>query len=319
MGFHRQLDQSGQDLTHDGVVPFYLTGEDEQHRVPLVRGRLARLIGPCQSILNRHHYPDGVAEICAEAMSLSACLSTTLKFDGVFTLQAKGDGALRTLFADVTSNGDLRCYAAFDEKTGQMPPTQPAQLARMMGGGYMAFTVDQNPALGEGAHRYQGIVELDGAYLGDCAVTWFKNSEQLSAQIITAATRTATGWRSAALFLQQLAGEGGASSPLSAEQIAESWHTVMVLMSSVKREELLSDDLSSSQLLYRLFHAQGLHIQPSRPIADKCRCSEDKVVGMLTGLSPEQLTDLCDETGHLRVNCEFCKTERAYPLDQFQK
>ena len=41
-------------------------------------------------------------------------LLTTLKFDGVFTLQAKGDGAVQTLFADVTSAGAMRAYAAFD-------------------------------------------------------------------------------------------------------------------------------------------------------------------------------------------------------------
>ena len=48
-----------------------------------------------------------------------------------------------------------------------------------MGGGYMAFTVDQDAALGDEAHRYQGIVELEGSHLGDCAIAWFKNSEQL--------------------------------------------------------------------------------------------------------------------------------------------
>ena len=38
---------------------------------------------------------------------------TFMKFDGVFT-QA-GDAFVKTLFADVTSAGALRGYAAFDE------------------------------------------------------------------------------------------------------------------------------------------------------------------------------------------------------------
>ena len=57
----------------------------------------SRLAAPVNSILARHDYPDAVSEMTAEAMALAACLSTTLKFDGVFTLQAKGDGAVKTL------------------------------------------------------------------------------------------------------------------------------------------------------------------------------------------------------------------------------
>ena len=85
------------------VVPFYLTGEVASQSAPLIRGRLARLFSPAASILDRHAYPDNVSEVCAEMMGLAACLSTTLKFEGVFTVQAKGDGAVKTLFADVTS------------------------------------------------------------------------------------------------------------------------------------------------------------------------------------------------------------------------
>ncbi len=77
--------------------------------------------------MGRHDYPASVNELCAEAMSLAACLSTTLKFDGVFTLQAKGDGIVQTLFADVTSAGAMRSYASFDaEKAADMAPTGPA-------------------------------------------------------------------------------------------------------------------------------------------------------------------------------------------------
>jgi len=298
------------------VLPFYLTGEEAGATAPLVRGRLARLFAPCQSILRRHDYPDSVAELCAEAMALAACLSTTLKFDGVFTMQAKGDGAVKTLFADVTSKGHLRSYAAFDaEAVARHDIGQPSVVPRLMGGGYMAFTVDQNPALGDKGHRYQGIVELEGMYLGDCAISWFRNSEQLAAQTITAAVKTNQGWQAAALFVQQIAGEGGALAGLSADSLAAHWHTVMVMMGSVTRDELLAPGLSSAQLLYRLFHAHGLHLQPARPVRDKCRCSDQKVEQMLASLSPEQLSELCDDDGSLSVDCEFCKASRFYHLD----
>ncbi len=301
------------------VVPFYLTGGIPGQSAPLIRGRLARLFSPAASILSRHAYPDSVSSVCAEMMGLAACLSTTLKFEGVFTVQAKGDGAVKTLFADVTSDGHIRSYAAFDDqKAGQLNLSGPAVLPRLMGSGYVAFTVDQAAANGDAGHRYQGIVELEGPHLGDCAVAWFRNSEQLSTHILTVAQKSASGWQSAALFLQQIAEEGGQeTAKLSAASLEDEWHTAMVLMSSVQKTELLDPNLRPDELLFRLFHANGLHLQPFRPMSDHCRCSAEKVESMLQSLSPEQRVDMSDKTGHLVVNCEFCKTTRSYHQEHF--
>ena len=296
------------------VVPFYLTGETSGQSAPLIRGRLARLFSPTASILSRHAYPDDVSKVCAEIMGLAACLSTTLKFDGVFTVQAKGDGAIKTLFADVTSDGHIRSYAAFDDQqVAQLSASEPVVLPRLMGSGYVAFTVDQAAAKDGSGHRYQGIVELEGPTLGDSAVAWFKNSEQSAAHFITVAQKTCSGWQSAALFLQQIAEEGGHKfSERSVASLEDEWHTAMVLMSSAQKAELLDPSLCPDELLFRLFHANGLHIQPFRPMSDNCRCSAEKVESMLQSLSPEQLIDMSDETGHLVVSCEFCKTTRSY-------
>lgn len=309
---------SGMHANSSNVTPFYLTGEGEAPSTPLIRGRLARLFDPASTILARHDYPDCVSEICAEAMGLAACLSTTLKFEGVFTVQAKGDGAVKTLFADVTSKGQIRSYAAFDEQlTDPFLPTGPAVLPRLMGSGYVAFTVDQAATSGEAGHRYQGIVELEGPHMGDCAVAWFKNSEQLASHVMTAARKTPAGWQSAALFLQQIAQEGGDGPVQAGLSVEEEWHTAMVLMSSVKKDELLDPSLPAEQLLYRLFHANGLHLQPARPLSDECRCSAEKVENMLQSLSPDQRQDMSDEAGRLVVNCEFCKTARSYHHSDF--
>lgn len=290
------------------VLPFYLTGSDED-TIPRIRGRITRLAGPVDTILSRHHYPDAVSEMTAEAMALAACLSTTLKFDGVFTLQAKGDGVVKTLFADVTNTGALRAYANFDEDgAGDLKQGLPAILPKMMGGGYMAFTVDQSAT----AQRYQGIVELDGPHLGDAAAAWFKNSEQLGASVITAAQKTETGWVASALMLQQVAADGGSGPAISSEDVGDLWHTAMVMQGSVERGELLDIHLPLEDLLYRLFNAMGPRTTDIRPIADQCRCSSDKVEAMLLGLPDADLDDLTDDAGKLVVDCEFCKVSRVY-------
>ena len=298
----------------DGVLPFYLTGSP-QSSTAVISGRLARLSGPVSSILSRHAWPDAVNEVAAEAMALASCLSSQMKFEGVFTLQAKGDGPLKTLFADVTHAGDLRSYAAFDEQAvADIPCSAPAVLPRLMGSGYMAFTIDQQSAARPDGQRYQGIVELDGPHLGDAAHLWFKNSEQLASVFLTAAAPSETGWRAAAIMLQSIAASGGTGQ--TQQDSLDIWHDAVSFFSSVKRAELLDADLSSEQLIWRLFHLLGPHIQPLRPIQDKCRCSADKVEGMLRGLAEAERRELADEQGQLVVECEFCKTTRSYSQDQ---
>ena len=128
------------------ILPFYLAGENGDGA--LIRGRLASVGGPASSILARHGYPEMVAHLQAEALAIAACLSTFMKFDGVFTLQAKGSGFVKTLLADVTSDGALRGYAAFDDENvpslgDDMVATMPAGVPALLGTGYAAFTVDQ--------------------------------------------------------------------------------------------------------------------------------------------------------------------------------
>ena len=306
--------------TTDVILPFYLTGDDAG--VPRIRGRLARLHKSADTILSRHDYPEIVSGLCAETMALSAVLSSMMSFEGVFTVQAKGDGAIKTLMADMTDEGALRCYAAYgDDDLLQGRYQGPALLPRLAGSGYMAFTVDHQVT----NRRYQGIVELDGPHLGDAATSWYKNSEQLATLVMTIAQKTEAGWMSSALMLQQIATSGGKSDEAQLyrqpeemdAELQDLWHTAMTLCSSVKTEELLDPELSLEALIYRLFHTIGAHSQPLRPVADQCRCSPEKVEVMLDGLSPEQRESLADETGQLAVSCEFCKTERHFDISAF--
>ena len=301
----------------DCVLPFYLTGE--QGGAPRIRGRLVRLHHSVDGMLARHDYPEVISGLCAETMALTAVLSSMMSFEGVFTVQAKGDGALKTLMADMTEEGDMRCYAAFgDDEMLSASYQGPALLPRLAGTGYMAFTVDHHLT----NRRYQGIVELDGPHLGDAATSWYKNSEQLSTLVMTIAQKTDAGWVSSALLLQQIATSGGKAEDgdlykQPEEMDAETedlWHTAMTLCSSVKSEELTDVNLPLSDLIYRLFNSLGAHIQPTRPVRDKCRCSPKKVEVMLDGLSEEQKTSLADENGQLVVSCEFCKIERSFEL-----
>ncbi|MEC8110572.1 MAG: Hsp33 family molecular chaperone HslO [Pseudomonadota bacterium] len=292
------------------ILPFYLAGETGE--AALVRGRFATVGVPVTQILARHGYPDAVAGLQAEAMAIAACLSTFMKFDGVFTLQAKGDAYVKTLLADVTSDGALRGYTAFDDEVSppvgdDMVAAMPASVPALLGTGYVAFTVDQGSENG----RYQGIVELDGETLSDAATAWFANSEQVDSHIVAAAGRQGDSWTASALMVQRVAADGGTLESVSRAVQDDAWTTAEMLLRSVRREELIDPALAPEALVFRLFNALRPHVAPAQPVVDRCRCSPDRVTAVLERMSAEELADLVTEAGTIDVTCEFCKTTRS--------
>ena len=242
-----------------------------------------------------------------EKAALAAVLASALKYDGVFTLQLRGDGPLSLVVVDITSAGDMRGYARCDAAAiGDALPAGAASVPRLMGAGTMVFTVDQGPR----TERYQGVTALEGASLSECAHAYFRQSEQVQTAIIlvaapepdTAGNETAAGIRAAALMIQRLAGSDDGDAAAD-----ENWHRAVVLMSSVRADELLSSMLSPAEVLFRLFHEDGVRLFRQRPLRAGCRCSQAKVERLIATFPPAEITTMADN-GHIAVTCEFCKT-----------
>lgn len=270
-------------------------------------GRIVRLDACLGSAFDRQNYPDAVAELLAESMALTASLSGIIKFDGIFTLQAQGDGPVNLLMSDITSDGDMRGYARFHEDGVAQAMERPGSIVpKLLGSGHLALTVDQ----GQDTERYQGIVDLAGATVADCAQAYFTQSEQLeTAIIVVSQIEEGELPRAAALMVQRMPGEMGET--IVRDEEDEAWHRAVVLMSSIKPDELLSDDLSASQVLFRLYHEDGVRLYPQKEIRHTCRCSHAKVSRTLASFPRAEIEDMSDD-GTVTVTCEFCKTDYRF-------
>lgn len=82
-------------------------------------------------------------------------------------------------------------------------------------------------------------------------------------------------------------------------------------MSSARPSELLDPGLASADLLYRLFHEDGVRLFRTRPLRHRCRCSRGKVERTLRAFPLDELMMMREE-GVLRVTCEFCKAEYMF-------
>jgi molecular chaperone Hsp33 len=282
-----------------GVTPFYLP------RRP-VRGRLIRLGPLADALLTRHANHDSVTAIAGQALALVAALATALKFRGSFSLQAKGEGPLTMLLADCTDTGALRGYARAepDELAALLESGGAPGAEQLLGGGYLAFTVDQGPE----RERHQGIVAIEGDTLADMALHYFRTSEQLRCTIRLACARTEAGWRASALVLEKIAAAGGIDPDMDSDAQEESWRTASVLAATVKDAELLDDALPPERLLYRLFHTEGVAADRPRALAYGCRCSRQRLSGILEGF-PEDDLDHMAVDGGIVMTCEFCNLD----------
>lgn len=293
-----------------GVVPFHLPGRP-------VRGRLVRLGSLADALLSRHSNHPAVTALAGEALALAAALAGALKFRGSFSVQAKGNGPVPMLLADCTEAGALRGYArADDDRLGPLLADDAAPAARrLLGGGYLAFTVDQGPDM----ERHQGIVAIEGNTLAEMALQYFRSSEQLDCALQLACTRTEDGWRAGALVLERVAGAGGIGPEIGPEIGQEAqddaWVAATAIAATLTSDELLDETLSPDHLLQRLFATEGVAIARSRALAYGCRCSRARLSGILEGFTPDDLDHMAVE-GDIVMTCEFCNLDFRFGREE---
>ncbi len=288
-----------------------------------VRGRLVRLGPLVDSILGKHDYPEPVAEMLGELLALAAVLAGALKFDGVFSVQTQSNGPVRFMVADVTTDGAMRGYAQYDKTRiaalGAAPaPEAGERVPRLLGTGYLAFTVDQGPD----TERYQGIVDLAGATLADVAHNYFRQSEQMDAAVKLAVGKVpgdgARPWRAAGMMVQRLPDDTvrqRISGEAADDEAEEAWRRAVVMMGASTTGELLDPGLHPHRLLYRLFHEDGVRVFGPTELSAGCRCSRERVERTLRSFPKDEIADMKTDEGLVVVTCEFCATDYVFDDD----
>jgi molecular chaperone Hsp33 len=285
----------------DRVLPFQIETVD-------ARGRIAQLNGLLDEILSAHSYPAPVATVLAEALLLGSLLGSMLKDAGQLTLQIRSDGPISLLVVDCTAAGDLRGYAQFDAQKVATCPLE-SRLPDLFGKGYLAITIEQ----GDPSERYQGIVDLEGDNLAECAQAYFQSSDQLPTCVRLGVRHDPleARWIAGGLLLQYLArGEEGADRLFATDDTArENWVRARTLSETVRFEELTDPSLPLEDLLWRLFHEEGVRVFTDERLQRGCRCSLEKIKGVLRQFSFDDLMDMREPDGSIKVNCAFCSRD----------
>jgi molecular chaperone Hsp33 len=262
-----------------------------------IRGHLVHLDAAWHALIEHRDYPEAIRDTLGEAVAASLLLAATIKFEGVLSLQMQGDGPVHLMLVQCTSGLGVRGLARYrDDAAGIL------RIGDLIGAGNLTVTLETD----EGAQRYQGIVPIAGERLAESLQVYFENSEQLPTRLwLHADAQGASG-----MLLQKLPGSD-ASAAADAVAIEDAWRRVQLIASTLTGEELRT--LADEQILHRLFNEDDVRLFEASPVYFRCRCSRERVAGMLQGLGEGETRSVLTERGEVEVRCDFCN--RAYVFD----
>lgn len=255
-----------------------------------VRGLHVRLENVWTHIVGQKHYPAAIRRALGELLAAGALLSGNLKTDGTLIVQVQGQGRLKMLVVEATSDQTVRATARWDETADINDDESLTDLL----GSNSVFVLTLQP---KDAEPWQGVVPLEGSSIAQMLINYTKRSEQLDTQIVLASSDDACG----GLWVQRLP---------ETEPDAASWEHVSTLVQTLTSEELTG--LDAQHVLYRLFHETPPRVFDPENIEFACTCSRGKVSDMLLMLGGEEVGGVVAEQGSIQIDCDFCHAKYVF-------
>ncbi|HKI61475.1 MAG TPA: Hsp33 family molecular chaperone HslO [Mariprofundaceae bacterium] len=272
---------------NDKLIRFLLP---ETHtRGAIIRG--SNIVAEASRI---HGLTGQVAELFGQAL-LSSILLLSINKGGmrqVLQLDAL-PGSLapvKRIMAE-TSHGAVRGYLGWREEKISMHGKSEHCLSRWMGGVIRLSTVRD---LGVG-QPYISTIEHDSEFLADHLVHYLNQSVQTRADVI-------------------LSGDLALMIEAMPDCDEEQWFEAVKCLASIPDSELAGAD--PAQILSR-FTGLGCHQAGTDVYAYHCNCTLEKMRDAIESIPGEQLLDLADEHGKIRVSCQYC--DKFYEVEVAQE
>jgi molecular chaperone Hsp33 len=277
-----------------------------------IRGHLVHLDAAWRALIEHREYPAPIRDTLGEAVAASLLLAATIKFEGVLSLQLQGDGLVHLMLAQCTSGLGVRGLARFREAAGAATLADESgtdaagtgRIADLIGAGNLTVTLETD----DGSQRYQGIVPIADGRLAESLQVYFENSEQLPTRLwLFADAHGASG-----MLLQRLPiAEASGARIVDLAAVDDAWRRVQLIGETLTPEELRT--LADAEILHRLFNEDDVRLYEPAPVYFRCRCSRERVGGMLQSLGEAETRAVLAERGEVEVRCDFCN--RAYLFD----
>ena len=251
-----------------------------------IRGALVRLEETWQHVIAEHEYAPAVRELLGEGVAATVLLASGLKARPSVSLQLQGDGPVKLLLIQCSSMLKVRGTA----HSSAAPHAGP-----LLGAGRLVVNVDTGRPNG----FFQGIVPLADQRLDRCLEAYFRQSEQLPTRLVLSSSER----RVAGLLVQVLPGR---DEPRATAEFA----TAAAAAQTVAPADLAA--LPAADLLPKVFADRLIRLFEPKPVEHDCRCTPERLAGVLRMLGADELASLLAEQGHVELNCEFCNRAFRY-------
>lgn len=272
---------------HDTLHPFIFDNTP-------VRGNVTHLNATYTDALQHQALPLVLKHALGELMAASALLISTIKMEGSLILQLQGQGILKLLVVECSSDLDIRATAKWDQALLDKETTHHTTFKQLIAQGQFVITLD--PKMGE---PYQGIVSIEGDSIAEMLEHYMMRSQQIDTSIWL----HCDGTQAAGMLLQKL--------PNQQAEDVDVWNRVNQLANTVTDTELT---LAPVDLLTRLFHEEEVRLFSARPTKAFCSCTRDSVSNMLTMLGQPEVESIIAEQGSIQIHCDFCN--KHYVFDE---
>jgi molecular chaperone Hsp33 len=249
-----------------------------------IRGALVRLNETWQQVVAQHDYSVGVRSLLGEGVAATVLLASGLKAKPNVSLQLQGEGPLKLLLIQCSEELKVR---------GMAQCGAHAEHDELLGEGRLVVNLDTGRPHG----FFQGIVPLASTRLDACLEAYFHQSEQLPTRFVL----KSAGNRVAGLLLQVLPGQ---------DVDREVFEAAAEAARTVSTAELT--EAGATELLPKLFARHVIRLFKPRPVLHDCRCTPERLAGVVRMLGEEETKTLLADQGHVELTCEFCNRTFRY-------
>ena len=242
----------------------------------------------------RHGLNRGASRVLGEAMVAALMMAAYLKGDERITLQIQAEQPRLGLSVDVTAAGEIRAQL-------RPPAVQVPTHGQLRG----VMVVIKHNAQKE---LYRGATAIEEESLAAALGRHLRESSQVGAIIRLVCEVGADGAvvQAGGLLVERLPPAEGLPT-LSAEAFEAHYGDVRGMSGAAVAAVVRAD--GGGELL-----GAPLAVMEQRPVIWRCRCSQERVEGMLAGLGADELRSMIEEDGGAEVTCHFC--QERYVVDE---
>ncbi len=249
-----------------------------------IRGEWVRLNDSFFSSVRNKNYPPEINRLVGETALASVLLTGTLKFEGLLSIHARGQGSVSLLMSEARHDKTFRCLANYDESAA----LTSSNLLDLIGSAQLAITID--PDKGK---RYQGIVPLERAQISECLEHYFELSEQLDTYFLFQVTEQGAH----GLMLQKLPEYRNIEDQ-------DAWNRILQLAKTLTPEEFSCED--NQTLITRLFHEEQVLLFEKESVQFQCSCSEERSLASVKALGQQEALEILEDEPVISIDCQFC-------------